>query len=169
MKRPYIFIFLLVLLSCEAELDLSRVDGEQCIFLCTMIGNSPESKENLLYAIPCIPIAGEDIGALDAKVTLSGTAAHKSISGSTEKVGCFEFSVSPAQSRRSEPFGCSSRSLLCAAGWRICQLRCPDYAKILASLKMKNGISLTPLNCALKAFTFALNDSADAFVERLSK
>ena len=52
MKRPYIFIFLLVLLSCEAELDLSRVDGEQCIYLCTMIGNSPESKENLLYAIP---------------------------------------------------------------------------------------------------------------------
>ena len=41
------------------------------------------------------------------------------------------------------------------------------YAKILASLKIKNGISLTPLNCALNAFTFALNDSADAFVERL--
>lgn len=85
MKRPYIFIFLLVLLSCEAELDLSRVDGEQCIYLCTMIGNSPESKENLLYAIPCIPIAGEDIGALDAKVTLSGTAAHKSISFNKSK------------------------------------------------------------------------------------
>ena len=31
------------------------------------------------------------------------------------------------------------------------------YAKILASLKIKN------------AFTFALNDSADALVERLSK
>lgn len=43
------------------------------------------------------------------------------------------------------------------------------YAKILASLKIKNGISLTPLNCALNAFTFALNDSADALVERLSK
>ena len=43
------------------------------------------------------------------------------------------------------------------------------YAKILASLKIKNGISLTPLNYALNAFTFALNDSADAFVERLSK
>ena len=41
------------------------------------------------------------------------------------------------------------------------------YAKILASLKIKNGISLTPLNRALNAFTFALNDSADAFVERL--
>ena len=33
------------------------------------------------------------------------------------------------------------------------------YAKILVSLKIKNGISLTPLNCALNAFTFALNDS----------
>ena len=35
------------------------------------------------------------------------------------------------------------------------------YAKIFASLKTKNGISLTPLNCALNAFTFALNDSAE--------
>ena len=33
------------------------------------------------------------------------------------------------------------------------------YAKILVSLKIKNGIFLTPLNCALNAFTFALNDS----------
>ena len=41
------------------------------------------------------------------------------------------------------------------------------YAKVFASLKIKNGISLTPLNCALNAFTFALNDSADALVERL--
>ena len=47
--------------------------------------------------------------------------------------------------------------------------RALHYAKILASLKIKNGISLTPLNCALNAFTFALNDSADALVERLSK
>jgi hypothetical protein len=44
-----------------------------------------------------------------------------------------------------------------------------SYANNLASLKMKKGISLTPLNCALKAFTFALKDSAAAFVERLSK
>ena len=42
-------------------------------------------------------------------------------------------------------------------------------AKILASLKIKNSISLTPLNCDLNAFTFALKDSANAFVERLSK
>ena len=44
--------------------------------------------------------------------------------GSTENPGWFAFSASPAQSRRSEPFGCSSRSLLWGAGWRICQLRC---------------------------------------------
>ena len=43
------------------------------------------------------------------------------------------------------------------------------YAKILASLNIKNDISLTPLNCDLNAFTFALNNYAEAFVERLSK
>ena len=75
----------------------------------------------------------------------------------------------PAQSRRSKPLG-----LACAACFE--QLACVfascgalHYAKILASLKIKNGISLTPLNCDLNAFTFALKDSADAFVERLSK
>ena len=35
------------------------------------------------------------------------------------------------------------------------------YAKIFASLKIKNVISLTPLNCALNAFAFTLNDSAE--------
>ena len=43
------------------------------------------------------------------------------------------------------------------------------YAKILASLKIKNAISLTPLNCDQKALTLALNDLADAFVDRLSR
>ena len=43
------------------------------------------------------------------------------------------------------------------------------YAKILASLKIKNDISLTPLNCDQKALTLALNDLADAFVDRLSR
>ena len=38
------------------------------------------------------------------------------------------------------------------------------YAKILVSLKTKIGISLTPRNCDLNAFPFALNDSAEAFV-----
>ena len=52
--------------------------------------------------------------------------------------------------------GGDPRVAVCGA---VCQ------AKILASL----GISLTPLNCALNAFTLALKDSADALVERLSK
>ena len=47
----------------------------------------------------------------------------------------------------------------------ICGKVTLHYAKIFASLKIKNGISLTPLNCALNAFTFALNDSAEAFPE----
>ena len=35
--------------------------------------------------------------------------------------------------------------------------------------KIKNGISPTPLNCALNALIFALNDSANAFVSLLTK
>ena len=89
--------------------------------------------------------------------------------GSTEKVGCFLFSVSPAQSMRSEPFGVARAACFEELAVVFASSGALHYAKILASLKMKNGISLTPLNCALKAFTFALNDSADAFVERLSK
>jgi len=34
---------------------------------------------------------------------------------------------------------------------------------------MKNSTFLTPLNCTLKAFILALNDSAEAFVLRLIK
>ena len=45
----------------------------------------------------------------------------------------------------------------------------PLYANILDSLKMKNGISLTPLNCDLNALTFALNDSAAALVVLFTK
>ena len=43
------------------------------------------------------------------------------------------------------------------------------YAKILASLKIKNAISLMPLNCDQNALTLALNDLADSFVDRLSR
>jgi hypothetical protein len=44
-----------------------------------------------------------------------------------------------------------------------------DQAKIVVSLYRKNSTFLTPLNCALKAFIFALNDSAEALVLLLSK
>ena len=37
------------------------------------------------------------------------------------------------------------------------------YPKILLSLYMKNGESVTPLNCALKAFIVELRDSVAAF------
>ena len=74
-----------------------------------------------------------------------------------------------AQSMRSESFGVDRATCFeqLAGVFAICGTL--HYAKILASLKIKKGISLTPLNCALNAFTLALNDSADAFVERLSK
>ena len=70
---------------------------------------------------------------------------------------------------RSEPFGVARAACFEELAGFFARSGALHYAKILASLKMKKGISLTPLNCALKAFTFALNDSADAFVERLSK
>ena len=85
------------------------------------------------------------------------------------KIPVVLFSVSPAQSMRSEPFGVARAACFEELAGVFASSGALHYAKILASLKMKNGISLTPLNCALKAFTFALNDSADAFVERLSK
>ena len=40
------------------------------------------------------------------------------------------------------------------------------YAKILANLKIKNDISLTPLNCTLNAFTFALKDQSQKYVSK---
>jgi hypothetical protein len=43
------------------------------------------------------------------------------------------------------------------------------YAKIVVSLYRKKSTFLAPLNCALKAFIFALKDSAEAFVLLLSK
>ena len=74
-----------------------------------------------------------------------------------------------AQSRRSKPLG-----LACAACFEdlagvFASSGALHYAKILASLKIKNAISLTPLNCDQKALTLALNDLADAFVDRLSR
>ena len=45
----------------------------------------------------------------------------------------------------------------------------PPHAHNFISLYRKNGISVTPLNCALKALTFALKDSAFALVALLTK
>ena len=44
-----------------------------------------------------------------------------------------------------------------------------NQAYNFANLKRKKSLSFTPLNCALNAFIFALNDSDAALVERLSK
>ena len=40
----------------------------------------------------------------------------------------------------------------------------PGQEYSFESLYMKNLMSVTPLNCVLKAFIFALNDSAEALV-----
>ena len=82
---------------------------------------------------------------------------------------CRVFVDRAAQSRRSEPFGVARAACFEQLAGVFASCGALHYAKILASLKIKNGISLTPLNCALNAFTFALNDSEDALVERLSK
>ena len=89
--------------------------------------------------------------------------------GSTENSGCFFIFSLPVQSMRSEPFGVARAACFEQLAGVFASCGTLHYAKIFASLKIKNGISLTPLNCALNAFTLALNDSADAFVERLSK
>ena len=49
------------------------------------------------------------------------------------------------------------------------KINCCVYANILVNLKRKNSTFLTPLNCALKVFIFALKDSAEALVLRLIK
>ena len=49
---------------------------------------------------------------------------------------CRVFVDRAAQSMRSEPFGCSSRSLLWGVGWHICQLRCPALRLNLLSRLM---------------------------------
>lgn len=43
------------------------------------------------------------------------------------------------------------------------------YVYSVASLNMKNFTSATPLNCLQKALIFALNDFAEALVNRSSK
>ena len=66
-----------------------------------------------------------------------------------------------AQSKLREPFGVARAACFEELAGVFASSGALHYAKIFASLKIKNGISLTPLNCALNAFTFALNASAE--------
>ena len=71
-----------------------------------------------------------------------------------------------AQSRRSEAFGAARAACFEQLAGVFASCGALHYAKILASLKIKNGISRTPLNCALNAFTLALkcgNDEPGVF------
>ena len=86
--------------------------------------------------------------------------------GSTKNSGCFEFSVSPAQSRRSEPFGVAHAACFEELAGVFASSVALYYAKILANLKIKNDISLTPLNCTLNAFTIALKDQSQNYVSK---
>ena len=60
---------------------------------------------------------------------------------------------SPVQSRRSGPFAAARTACLEEQTAIFASSGALHYAKILASLKIKNGISLTSLNCALSAIT----------------
>ena len=91
-----------------------------------------------------------------------GDTWHKACIANGQQTVQWTFAVS-------EPFGVARAACFEQLAGVFASCGALHYAKILASLKIKNGISLTPLNCALNAFTFALNDSADALVERLSK
>lgn len=62
-----------------------------------------------------------------------------------------------------------SRYLLFKSKTKWIKANCCVYANILVNLKRKNSTFLTPLNCALNAFIFALKDSAEAFVLLLIK
>lgn len=53
--------------------------------------------------------------------------------------------------------------------WINVKSRGDFQANSLASLKMKNGMSRTPLNCARNALILALKLSAEALVERCPK
>ena len=72
--------------------------------------------------------------------------------------------LQPAQSVRSKPLGVACAACFEELASVFASSVAMHYAKILVSLKTKIGISVTPRNCDLNAFTFALNDSAEAFV-----
>ena len=65
---------------------------------------------------------------------------------------------------------CPVKSIALRVGQRINLVGgLPSQEYSFVSLYMKNLMSVTPLNCVLKALIFALNDSADALVRRCSK
>ena len=76
----------------------------------------------------------------------------------------------PALSRRSEPFGCSSRSLLRIAGWRICQ----QWRHILYTphTLTKNPAILyqgVPLFCSFARFSAHLDEKTAISLLRSTK
>lgn len=58
MKRFIFIISILIMISaCEAPLDYSRIDSKECIFVETLIGNTPAA---VITAEVVIPMHSED-------------------------------------------------------------------------------------------------------------
>jgi len=89
---PVLLIILLTLVSCEADIDFNRIDGEPCIFLDGMIGNAPASLISAQVATP-MNMGKEDMSK--AKVKLTGTISDESISFSKEEGGLFFHEIRP--------------------------------------------------------------------------
>lgn len=87
-----LFIILLTLVSCEADIDFNRIDGEPCIFLDGMIGNAPASVISAHVATP-MHLGKENTSK--ARVNLTGTISDDSIIFSKDDQGLFFHEVKP--------------------------------------------------------------------------
>lgn len=70
MKRLIIIISAIVISACEAGLDYSRVESDECIYVNAIIGNYALSAVNAYVAIP---MNSEDYGKCRKTVSVSGS------------------------------------------------------------------------------------------------
>ena len=76
MKR-FIFIISLIMISaCEAPLDYSRIDGQECIYVEALIGNTPAS---VITTGIMIPMHSEDYDKCKRDVSVYGTIGGRPI------------------------------------------------------------------------------------------
>lgn len=76
MKRLLFILYVILTASCEASLDYSRIDSRECIYISTLIGNTPTA---LIISSVVIPMSSDDFQKCEKEVGLSGTIGGKSI------------------------------------------------------------------------------------------
>ena len=77
MKRFIFIISILIMISaCEAPLDYSRIDSKECIFVETLIGNTPAA---VITAEVVIPMHSEDYDKCKRDVSVYGTIGGRPI------------------------------------------------------------------------------------------